>query len=801
MPSPPSAQSLPPLPRTGTPLEFFSSPCWHRALSSSLLPPERAGEPALLELHELRSNEVTLFPFDDSFTRLTAPKGTHLPWSTTDERKADRWRRARGIEHEPGVGLEEEGLAAGEDRAGGRSRARAVKQGERGAAGRQRVEPSAERERSDERELPPPAEEEEASDSACDDRPGREHGGRVRRGSARSAGPDNLSAERPAKRPAARSGGLRSEEGEACADEPFAEEKEAGLGEPPAASPQALAPEDEPLSRGRPRRAAAERGAARRRASIADLLRDSADGLTSSEDERRGFRPAARRKRKPAGRSEHNDDEFCGRGGEDDQEASASAGSASDDGVPTRRRGTRGKGKREPKVKRLPSAGVENLTRTEKAAEHEEWLAIQANPPAPAWKTPAERPGFSRERELRSRRGHLVQASNRNHQAAYFDDPFDINDRGVAHIVKSQARKMQPLLQDALARRQLPPVALYTVCSGTDAPAIALELARKELAPELAAASLEFGVDHVMSCESEPFKQAYIARNFNVVIFSDVVELAMRAAEASAAGKTGAATTSFGGQREIPRPRGGHLSVLVAGTSCKDFSARKRATGVKKDIEDMGTSGETFVACIDLLFALQHDLLLLENVQGAPWKKMASYITGRVGLKEAMANFASAQKGGGSAKEKDDQTRTVLKLTKGRIVVEEVETKVGLRLGAVLRAYWTKGTGEVLLQAKALRELDLKEGQQIDLKALVRRLGLSFEGDDELIFELPVKYHARLHKVDTKLFGLPHTRNRGYLLAWKEGTFGALREAEVGDLWAELVKLQETELDLSLIHI
>ena len=85
-----------------------------------------------------------------------------------------------------------------------------------------------------------------------------------------------------------------------------------------------------------------------------------------------------------------------------------------------------------------------------------------------------------------------------------------------------------------------------------------------------------------MSCENEPFKQAYIARNFpGVALFNDIVELASQATAAVGKKAPPTATTSFGGERAIPQAPKGHLSVLIAGTSCKDFSARKRASGVK----------------------------------------------------------------------------------------------------------------------------------------------------------------------------------------------------------------------------
>lgn len=111
----------------------------------------------------------------------------------------------------------------------------------------------------------------------------------------------------------------------------------------------------------------------------------------------------------------------------------------------------------------------------------------------------------------------------------------------------------------------LPPVHLQTVCSGTDAPAIALSIASKALAAE----GVHLQVRHEMSCEKEPFKQAYIARNFpGVPVFSDVVELAERAAAGKGQAGAAMATTSFGGERAIPDAAPGELKVPIA-TSCR----------------------------------------------------------------------------------------------------------------------------------------------------------------------------------------------------------------------------------------
>lgn len=62
-----------------------------------------------------------------------------------------------------------------------------------------------------------------------------------------------------------------------------------------------------------------------------------------------------------------------------------------------------------------------------------------------------------------------------------------------------------------------------TMCSGTESPLLALELIQNSI-EELYGTKLE--IDHVFSCEIEPFKQAYIERNFSPpVLFRDICEL------------------------------------------------------------------------------------------------------------------------------------------------------------------------------------------------------------------------------------------------------------------------------------
>jgi hypothetical protein len=62
-----------------------------------------------------------------------------------------------------------------------------------------------------------------------------------------------------------------------------------------------------------------------------------------------------------------------------------------------------------------------------------------------------------------------------------------------------------------------------TMCSGTESPLLALELIQRSILEQY---GINLDVEHVFSCEIEPFKQAYIERNFHPpLLFRDVCEL------------------------------------------------------------------------------------------------------------------------------------------------------------------------------------------------------------------------------------------------------------------------------------
>ncbi|TFY81373.1 hypothetical protein EWM64_g2645 [Hericium alpestre] len=138
-----------------------------------------------------------------------------------------------------------------------------------------------------------------------------------------------------------------------------------------------------------------------------------------------------------------------------------------------------------------------------------------------------------------------------------------------------------------------------TMCSGTESPLLALNLIRRAMMDQ---SGLDLDIEHVFSCEIVPYKQAYIERNFRPpLLFRDVCELGDDEAH-----------TAYGAKAVVP----GNVDILVAGTSCVDYS---NLNNEKKDIEDGGESGRTFFGMRAWVAKHRPPIVILENVCGAPW--------------------------------------------------------------------------------------------------------------------------------------------------------------------------------------
>ena len=77
-------------------------------------------------------------------------------------------------------------------------------------------------------------------------------------------------------------------------------------------------------------------------------------------------------------------------------------------------------------------------------------------------------------------------------------------------------------------------------------------------------------------------------------------------------------TTAYGGLAPVP----GDVDLLVAGTSCVDYS---NLNNEKQDIDANGESGRTFRGMMSWVKNHRPPLVILENVCSAPWNKVVDY--------------------------------------------------------------------------------------------------------------------------------------------------------------------------------
>ena len=336
-----------------------------------------------------------------------------------------------------------------------------------------------------------------------------------------------------------------------------------------------------------------------------------------------------------------------------------------------------------------------------------------------------------------------------------FVDPVGVDPtHGIVEgIIAAQVRKVGGLLQLVVAEEKSGksssllgelgfPIRLQTACSGTDAPSIGLGLIKENM--DILCPGHSFDFSHEMSCEIEPFKQAYIARNFpGVPLFPDITKLT--ASEQ--------VLDVYGRPQTIPDG-----NLFVAGTSCKDFSMLK--TSYRLDIEDKGTSGETFLAAVEFLEQKQPRVAIFENVDGAPWSKMQEYITGRVDLKNR--NITKAIKDASKKADADNELKFSVN-SEGRYVAEVVPRQVGIRAGSVVLGFVREDHDPNDIEE--LRSDDKVKGM-LSLGQLARKHKINLEADT-LVMEKKARYCTHLCKLDTKDYGLPQTRNRKYLFIWR----------------------------------
>jgi hypothetical protein len=193
------------------------------------------------------------------------------------------------------------------------------------------------------------------------------------------------------------------------------------------------------------------------------------------------------------------------------------------------------------------------------------------------------------------------------HPQAMFDDM--IQSQFGSNSDSKTANLLLPLLQKLQDR----PLRVATMCSGTESPVLALDMIKKSMERLVAQQDQDLclhpsqvlPIEHVFSCEIEPFKQAYIERNFSPpLLFRDIRELGDQQAY-----------TAYGALVDVPNTPG-CVDLLVAGTSCVDYS---NLNNRKKALQEKGESGQTFWGMMDWIDKAQPPMVIIENVFGAPW--------------------------------------------------------------------------------------------------------------------------------------------------------------------------------------
>ena len=207
-------------------------------------------------------------------------------------------------------------------------------------------------------------------------------------------------------------------------------------------------------------------------------------------------------------------------------------------------------------------------------------------------------------------------------------------------------------------------------------------------------------------------------------------------------------------------------------------------TSYRLDIEDKGTSGETFLAAVEFLDQKQPPVAIFENVDGAPWEKMQEYIRGRINL--SMRNDTKAIKDPRKKADADKDLKFSVN-DEGRYVAEAVPRQVGIRAGDVVQGFVKSGRDAN--DVTPVSWSGKKPTELITLGALAKKHGINLNADT-LVMEKKARYCTRLVKLDTKEYGLPQTRNRKYLFIWRSDD----PNDDLGDYFEEIMEHLKTPL-------
>lgn len=160
---------------------------------------------------------------------------------------------------------------------------------------------------------------------------------------------------------------------------------------------------------------------------------------------------------------------------------------------------------------------------------------------------------------------------------------------------------------------------------------------------------------------------------------------------------------------------------------------------------------------------------------------MQEYIRGRIKLSDCASTKAIKEN-----KDKGKDLTFVLD-DDNKIVVDFVPAVYGVRAGAVVAGFLRPDQNEV-------NPISMK-GKSCTLSALIKENKIS-KANDTLVFETDCTYCTEIVKPDTKLYGLPQTRQRVYMFVWQPDD-GDVHD-DLGEYWKEIVQYLQSPVRHSL---
>ena len=125
----------------------------------------------------------------------------------------------------------------------------------------------------------------------------------------------------------------------------------------------------------------------------------------------------------------------------------------------------------------------------------------------------------------------------------------------------------------------------------------------------------------------------------------------------------------------------------------------------------------------------------------------------------------------------------------GNYVVSEVPKQIGARAGCFVEGVVRGGDDPNHVQS--LEDKQSNTGKTVTLGELAKKHAINLE-KDTLVIEKKARYRTHLVKLDTRQYGLPQTRNRGYMFVWLSD--------DANDDLGEYIQLIMDELKTPLLH-